>query len=40
MKQFLLGAAILSAMAALVIYVQHQLVTVEHIEDPTMDIWN
>ena len=40
MKKFLLGAVLLSAMAALVLYVQHQLVTTEQIEDPTMDIWN
>lgn len=38
--KFILKAAALAAIAAVVVlYIQHQLVTGEEIDDPTYDIW-
>lgn len=40
MKVFLKTVVFTAIAAAVVLYVQHQLVSVKLIEDPTEDIWH
>lgn len=40
MKFFLKTVAFVTLAAVVVLYVQHQLVTGDFIEDPTEDIWH
>lgn len=39
MKSILQAAALVAVTAVIVLFVQHQIVSGKHIDDPTFDIW-